>query len=60
MRTTVAWRVVGIQILNEQKTTAYLQENDALEILLGCEDPDEHKRHKEDSEACCCPVRIAM
>jgi hypothetical protein len=60
MRTMVAWRVIGIQMLNEQKTTVYLHENDALEILLGRKEPDEHKRYKEDTEACCRPVRIAI
>jgi hypothetical protein len=39
---------------------ANLHENDTLEILLGREEPDEHKRHKEDTEACCRPVRIAI
>jgi len=30
----VAWRTNRIQIFNERKITAYLHENDTLEVLL--------------------------
>jgi hypothetical protein len=52
--------MVGIQIFNKQKATTYLHEKDAREILLGREEPDEHKGHKENTEACCRPVRVAI